>query len=139
MTTVAVALLERGGKLLICRRRADQSHAGKWEFPGGKVEAGESPREAVARELAEELDIRAAAAREVLRYVYTYPSRPPVRLVFFSVPEYHGTINPAQFAEVRWESRIGLLRFDFLAGDARIIRELAEGLHQPLQQRSQSE
>lgn len=134
MTTVAVALLERGGKLLICRRRADQSHAGKWEFPGGKVEAGESPREAVVRELTEELDIRAAAVGEVLRYVYTYPSRPPVRLVFFSVPVHHGTINPAQFAEVRWESRIDLLRFDFLEGDARIVRELAEGLHRPPQE-----
>jgi mutator protein MutT len=54
MTTVAAALIERDGRILICRRRGDQDHAGKWEFPGGKVEAGEEPPEALARELREE-------------------------------------------------------------------------------------
>lgn len=129
MTTVAVALLERRGKLLICQRRRDQSHAGKWEFPGGKVEAGEEPRQALARELKEELEIEIALAEERVRYKYAYPGKPPLRLVFFRVQQYRGDIEGSQFAEIRWEARASLPRFDFLEGDERIVRELAEGRH----------
>lgn len=54
---VAAAVIERGGRVLACRRKADRAAGGKWEFPGGKVEAGESPADAVAREIREELGI----------------------------------------------------------------------------------
>ena len=127
MTTVAIALLEQDGDLLICRRRQDQSHAGKWEFPGGKVEPGEEPRAALVRELREELGIDVSVPQEVVRYDYSYPRTPPIRLVFFKVTSFRGRIEPAQFAEVRWESRRELQRYDFLEGDARIVLELAEG------------
>ncbi len=50
-TIVVAAIIRRGGRILICRRSADQAHALKWEFPGGKVEAGESPPQALCREL----------------------------------------------------------------------------------------
>ena len=129
MTTVAVALLERGGRILICRRRQDQSHAGKWEFPGGKVEPGEDADDALARELKEELDIEVADAVERTSYEFAYPGRPPLRLVFFRVREFRGRIDASQFAEVRWEPRANLARYDFLEGDGRIVRELAAGRH----------
>lgn len=132
MTTVAVALIERSGRLLICRRRRDQVHGGKWEFPGGKVEPGETPAEALARELGEELGIGAVRAAEATRYDYAYPGKRPVRLVFFTVTSFRGHIETSQFAETRWEPRAELPRYDFLEGDARIVRELAEGLHQAL-------
>ena len=54
MTTVTAAVIEREGRILICRRRADQDQPGKWEFPGGKLEDGEQPAEALRRELREE-------------------------------------------------------------------------------------
>lgn len=127
MTTVAIALIERDGAVLIGRRRADQVHAGKWEFPGGKVEAGETPMAALERELEEELGLHEVRAHEVLRYEYAYPGRAPVRLVFFRVTAYRGTVDGAQFAELRWEPPAGLAAFDFLAGDERIVRELAAG------------
>lgn len=129
MTTVAVGLLERSGRLLICRRRRNQVHGGKWEFPGGKVEPGETPREALIRELGEELGIDVVAAEEAVRYDYTYPGERSVLLVFFTVGSYRGRIRPSGFAEVRWESRAELPRYDFLEGDGRIVRELAEGRH----------
>ncbi len=125
MTTVAAALLERAGRLLICRRREDQAHAGKWEFPGGKAEPGESPSDALRRELREELGIEVAAAEEVLRYEYAYPGKQPIRLVFFRVLEYRGTIETGQFAEACWECPESLPGYDFLAGDERIVRQLA--------------
>ncbi len=129
MKTVAVALIQRAGEILICRRRADQSHAGKWEFPGGKAEPGESPREALARELQEELDIEVVRAAECLRYDYAYPGKPPIRLVFFAVPDYVGQLDGSQFDEVKWESPEALPLYDFLEGDERIVRELAAGRH----------
>ena len=127
MTKVAVALLERDGKLLICQRRPDQPHAGKWEFPGGKVERGEEPSEALARELEEELDIEISGAEERGRYDYAYPGKAPIRLVFFRVRTFRGRVDGSQFAQVKWESRAALADYDFLEGDVRIIRELAAG------------
>lgn len=129
MTTVAVALLSQAGRVLICRRRSDQAHPGKWEFPGGKVEAGEAPGQALVRELGEELGIVAEAFEEVCRYEYSYPGKPPICLVFFCVDRYVGSLRGAQFADLRWESCEALPNYDFLEGDARIVRELAEGLH----------
>lgn len=129
MTTVAVALLEREGKVLICRRRSDQTHGGKWEFPGGKVEPGETPGQALVRELGEELGVLAEAFEEVCRYEYTYPGKPAICLAFFRVDRYAGAPQAGQFADLRWESCESLAAYDFLEGDARIVRELSEGLH----------
>ena len=58
MTTVTCTIIENEGKILLARRAADQKLAGKWEFPGGKVEAGESPEECLKRELEEEFGIQ---------------------------------------------------------------------------------
>ena len=129
MTAVAVALLERAGKVLICRRRNDQAHGGKWEFPGGKVEPGETPAQALVRELAEELAVLAEAFEEVCRYEYAYPGKPAICLVFFRVDRYAGSPQGAQFADLKWESSEALPTYDFLEGDERIVRELSEGLH----------
>lgn len=129
MTTVAIGLIQRDGAVLIGRRRTDQVHAGKWEFPGGKVEAGETPLAALKRELAEELGLAGVEAHEVLRYEYAYPAKARVLLVFFLVTAYRGTVDGSQFAELRWEPPTGLTAFDFLAGDERIVHELAAGRH----------
>ena len=129
MTTVAIALIARPGEVLICRRRGDQAHAGKWEFPGGKAESGEMPADALVRELDEELGIDATELCEVVRYDYAYPGKSPVRLVFFHVTGYNGRIDGSQFADLKWESCAALPDYDFLAGDGRIVRELADGQH----------
>lgn len=129
MTSVAVALMEREGAILICRRRRDQLHGGKWEFPGGKVEPGESPRSALQRELEEELSIEVLEAEECLRYDFSYAEGPTVHLVFFLVSAFEGEIDGSQFAEVCWEVRRNLPRYDFLEGDARVVSELAKGRH----------
>ena len=59
LATVTAAVIERDGRILICRRRLDQQHPGKWEFPGGKLELGEEPSESLRRELREELNVEA--------------------------------------------------------------------------------
>ncbi len=125
MTTVAAALIERNGKTLICRRRPDQVHGGKWEFPGGKVEDGESPAEAVRRELREELGIEAEIGPRIARYEYAYPGKEPIRLAFFAVREFTGEPDGAGFAGIRWERARDFPQFDFLEGDVAFVRELA--------------
>jgi len=75
MVQVVAAILEREGLILIGTRKPEQSHPLQWEFPGGKVEPGESPQEAVTRELEEELSIRARDLSEITRYQFTYPAR----------------------------------------------------------------
>jgi len=125
MTTVVAAVIPRNGLILICRRRPDQLHPLKWEFPGGKVEPGEAPADALRRELEEELGIRAQIGPEMTRYEYAYPGRPPILLVFYRVTEFEGEPRNLCFAEVRWEAPPRLGEYDFLEGDVDFVRGLA--------------
>ena len=129
MTTVVAGLIERDGQILICRRRAGQQHPLKWEFPGGKVEAGEEPGEALRRELNEELGIEIEASDEITRFDYQYPGRDPILLIFFRVKRYSGIPENRIFAEARWVKPADLPQFDFLEGDVAFVRELAAGAH----------
>jgi len=124
MTTVVAAIVEREGKILACQRRAGGPHPLKWEFPGGKVEPGEERIGALERELREELGIEARVGEEVARYQYSYPGKNPILLVFFSVDEYSGTLENRVFERVLWVDRHDLEAYDFLEGDAEIVRLL---------------
>ena len=121
MTQVAAGILERDGRVLICRRRADQAHPLKWEFPGGKVEEGETPEAALIRELREELGIEAEAPSEIARYQFTYPGKKAILLIFLKVPGWTGKIENRIFETVLWEARELLKDYDFLEGDGPFI------------------
>ncbi len=121
MIQVVAAIIERDGQVLIGQRRTDQSHPLKWEFPGGKVEPGETPAQALARELEEELAIRGARGEELLRYEFAYSGRNPIGLIFLRVAAFEGEIQNLIYREMRWESRTGLMRFDFVEGDRRFL------------------
>ena len=124
MITVVAGVLERDGKILICRRRRDQAHPLKWEFPGGKVEAGESPESALARELREELGIEATIGPEVMRYEFAYPEKQPILLIFLPVANWRGDVQNRIFEAMVWESPDSLAGYDFLEGDARFLDAL---------------
>ncbi|MGH9720663.1 MAG: (deoxy)nucleoside triphosphate pyrophosphohydrolase [Bryobacteraceae bacterium] len=125
MTVVVAAIIERDDRVLICRRTAAQTHAGKWEFPGGKVEPGESYPAALARELTEELGIEATVGSEVTRYEYQYPGKAPILLVFHRVAEFAGELRNQVFAEIAWETPPRLPDYDFLEGDVDFVRRFA--------------
>jgi 8-oxo-dGTP diphosphatase len=131
MLEVVAAILEREGRILICRRRTDQRHPLKWEFPGGKVEPPETPAEALERELGEELGIRDVRAEEIERYEFAYPGRSPIRLIFFRVTAWQGEPRNLIFHEVRWEPASALAEFDFLEGDLPFLRTLCAESHEP--------
>ena len=125
MTTVVAALIERDGRLLICRRRSTDPHPLKWEFPGGKAERAERLQDALRRELREELAIEAQIGREAARYEFAYPGKRPILLVFFEVREFAGDPRNLVFDEIRWEAPSALPTYDFLEGDVEFVRRLA--------------
>ena len=125
MVEVVAAVIEREGRVLIGQRRLGGRHPGKWEFPGGKVEPGEEPRAALARELREELGIEARIGEEIERYDFRYAEGAPVRLLFFRVTEFAGEMVNLDFARIAWERREKLPEYDFLDGDVKFVRRLA--------------
>ncbi len=124
---VVVALILRGRDVLICQRRPDQPMALKWEFPGGKMEPGETAEQALARELDEELGIVAKIGARVTRTRHTYRSGSAVDLQFFAVHEFGGEITNRIFNDMRWCDLTELPNYDFLAADRNLVRELAAG------------
>jgi 8-oxo-dGTP diphosphatase len=129
MLEVVAGIIEREGTILICRRKAQQSHPLKWEFPGGKVERGETLPQALERELREELDLHSISCEEMTRYEYTYPGKHPIRLIFFRVTEFEGEPRNLIVEEMRWEPRQSLAGFDFVEGDLQFLRGISSGLY----------
>jgi 8-oxo-dGTP diphosphatase len=124
---VAAALIVRGGEILIGQRRPNQPMALKWEFPGGKIEQGESPQQALARELEEELGIQATIGPFVTHIRHNYRHGGAVDLQFFAVSEFFGEIVNHIYHEFRWVRLEELSGYEFLAADRELIRDLAAG------------
>jgi 8-oxo-dGTP diphosphatase len=124
VTTVVAGVLERDGRILICQRRADQAHPLKWEFPGGKIEAEESPEAALVRELREELGIETTSGVELMRYEFAYPGKDPILLIFLSAAPAPGEIENRIFEAIAWARPDALRSFDFLEGDTPFLTAL---------------
>ena len=127
MKQVAAGLILRDGKLLICQRTKHQPMPLKWEFPGGKIEHGEQPTDALRRELEEELGIDAKIGDEVARIKHTYRNGGAIELRFFVVREYGGEMENRIFKDVRWVGRGELPDYDFLEADLGLVNDIAAG------------
>ena len=127
MKQVVAALILQNDEFLIGQRTKHQPMPLKWEFPGGKIEEGEQPRDALKRELEEELGIVATIGDEVARFRHEYKGGNAVELRFYAVLEYTGEIENRIFREVKWVHRQRLPSFDFLEADLPLVRELAAG------------
>jgi len=132
---VVAALILRPGspetsgvdEVLICQRKPDQPMSLKWEFPGGKVEDGETSEQALSRELNEELGITAKIGRRVCGLRHRYRNGGTIDLQFFLVNEFTGALENRIFNDVRWSPLTALPDYDFLAADLGLIRDLSEG------------
>jgi 8-oxo-dGTP diphosphatase len=127
MKRVVAALITRAGKLLVCQRTRHQTMPLKWEFPGGKIEEGEQPRDALRRELDEELGIQATIGDELARIQHEYPNGGMVELRFYIVREYKGELENRIFKDIQWVVPKDLPKFDFLEADLTLVNDLASG------------
>jgi 8-oxo-dGTP diphosphatase len=124
---VSAGIIYRNGRVLIGQRRKGDRHPFKWEFPGGKVEHGETPQAALVRELSEELQIEATVGTELARYEHDYPSGSRVHLLFFVVPKFAGEPTARVFEQICWIDLHALPSIDFLDGDLDFVKRLARG------------
>ena len=127
MKRVVAALILQNGKLLVCQRTRHQTMPLKWEFPGGKIEEGEQPRDALRRELDEELGIQATIGDELARIRHEYPNGGMVELRFYVVRDYHGELENRIFKDIQWAEPRDLPKFDFLEADLTLVNDLAAG------------
>jgi 8-oxo-dGTP diphosphatase len=127
MKRVVAALIVKDGKILVCQRTRHQTMPLKWEFPGGKIEDGEQPRDALRRELDEELGIDATIGEEVARMQHTYKGGGSVELRFYVVHRYLREIENRIFRDLQWVDRKQLPSFDFLEADRKLVEDLADG------------
>ena len=116
MLIVVAGVAQREGRLMICRRRPQASNGGKWEFPGGKIEPGESPEAALARELREELDIDVRVGRIADAVFCRYPSR-DVLVLFYRCEIAAGEPRTVDCDAVAWAAPQALGRYDFSGAD----------------------
>jgi 8-oxo-dGTP diphosphatase len=119
---VVAGVLARAGKILIGQRKTTGRHPLKWEFPGGKVESGEEPRAALARELREELGIDCVIGEELDSYQVRYgDASTSTHLIFYRIISFSGEPCNLDFEQILWEWPVKLPDYDFLEGDARFV------------------
>jgi len=127
MKRVVAGLIVKDGRILVCQRTRHQTMPLKWEFPGGKIEEGEQPRNALHRELEEELGIDATIGDEVARIRHEYKNGNAVELRFFVVREYQAEMENRIFRDMQWAAPAELPSFDFLDADLKLVSDLATG------------
>lgn len=128
MVKVVAALIESGGRLLVCQRRRTDRFALLWEFPGGKVEPGEELEQALARELNEELGVVAPVGPEVYRTTFHYREmRNTTELVFFAAAARPEDVQNLAFESIEWRAPQTLGELDFLPADRDLVLQLASG------------
>ena len=133
MITVVAAVIERSDRrLLIGQRRRSDTSPLKWEFPGGKVEEGETPETALARELKEELGAVLRKCVPLGRVVHKYAQTPEeLEILFFAAAIAEGELTPRTFEKIAWVLPKELSDYDFLAANGELVAQLATGRIKP--------
>ena len=121
---VIAAVIEKDGRILIARRKRGKQHPGKWEFPGGTLEEGETHEQCLKRELQEELAATAEVGDLVCASEYKYTPDYTIRLLAYRATVTSGIFSLNDHEEVRWAKPTDLANYDFPEADRAIIEEL---------------
>ncbi len=123
LQVVAGVLYDASGRVLLAQRPPGKFMAGKWEFPGGKLQAGESERSALRRELAEELGVEVLECAALMRLEHQYPDR-QVSLSVWHVSQFSGRAEGREGQQLRWVAPAALFGEDLLPADWPIVDAL---------------
>ncbi|WP_091160426.1 8-oxo-dGTP diphosphatase MutT [Paenibacillus sp. 453mf] len=125
MIEVAAAIIEEtDGRMLIARRREGKSQAGLWEFPGGKIEVGESPELCLIRELQEEMNIKIEPYAFFAVNEHTYDTV-TIRLIAYKARILGGTIQLSDHEEYKWVQAAELTQYQFAPADIPFVEQLS--------------
>ena len=120
MLEVTAAIIRKDNRILICQRPANKSCGLLWEFPGGKIEPGETGEQCIIRECQEELGVTLQVHKEVIDVVCEYPDR-AVHLHFYLCDIVAGALEKKEHAAFRWISRKETSQFEFCPADAKML------------------
>ena len=120
---VVAGIIINQNKILIGKRKDKDIGGGKWEFPGGKIEVGETNSEALERELYEELAISVKIGKELMNYEHMFKTT-IYNISFMEIIDYDGEIRNNAHSEIKWVKFSNLLKYDFISGDDRFIQSL---------------
>ena len=118
---VVAAIIINKNRILIGKRKDEDIGGGKWEFPGGKIEIGETISKALERELYEELGISAKIGKELMNYEHMFKTT-IYNISFMEIIDYEGEIRNNAHSEIKWVKFSNLLKYDFISGDDRFIQ-----------------
>jgi 8-oxo-dGTP diphosphatase len=125
MLIVVAGLIEAEGKILVCQRRRGDTFELMWEFPGGKLQAGETAAEGLARELMEELGVEALVGEEVFRTRHRYAEMSEeIELIFFSAVVEPRSVRNIVFENMEWRTPETLGELNFLPADREFVGRL---------------
>ncbi len=130
MQIVTCAVIEKDGRILIARRKSGDQMAGKWEFPGGKIEPGETPEQCLKRELLEELGVEIGIDGFICSSTWKY-DHATIQLLAFKATLLSGELILHDHAEISWVTPRELGDYDFPEADVPIIRHLTSSVSSP--------
>ena len=125
---VVAAIIEKNGKILICRRAENKTRALKWEFPGGKIEPGETPEQAVLRECREELDVDLCVKGEFMRVLHSYPDI-EIQLTVFRTAIIGSDPRCIEHKEIRFVYPSELADFELCPADITVAEKIISEAH----------
>jgi len=127
MIEVAAAIIVNGGKILIAQRAENQNLAGKWEFPGGKVESGETPEECLVREIKEELGIKIEVDKFFAESIYRYATG-TIKLIAYKARWIEGEYKLSVHSQIKWVKPDELEYYDLAPADISFVKKLKDEL-----------
>ena len=125
MIEVVAAMISDGSRVLLCRRHLEKAQGGKWEFPGGKIEPGETGPQALVRECMEELDVRLDVGEALADVVQDYPGK-RVHLTLYAAKIAAGEPRRIEHSDMRWVPAEEIASYDLCPADARLVEMLSK-------------
>lgn len=123
LTEVSCAVIVDGDRVLVTQRSEHMPHPLKWEFPGGKLKAGETPEACIIREIREELNVDISVIRLLPSVIHRYDNS-EIKLIPFECTIRKGSIDLSEHRSYSWVSRTGLEQLDWLEADVEVVAQL---------------